>query len=98
MNSTDGIHRLLFNPLEITWKPYQFNNSMHYNYNMQLQLNLWMETVDAEWIHIFLRQNLAIKIHDGGKEGHLRSCGGISIHLSLTAFFPMLGQSTSKIH
>ena len=34
--------------------------------------------------HISLEQNLTIKSHDGGKEGHFCDCGDTSIHLPLT--------------
>ena len=41
---------------------------------------------------MFLRQNLTIKGHDGGKEGHLCNCNGMSNHLSLTRGAPLVGQ------
>ena len=44
------------------------------------KLNLLMKKME----HMFLRQNLTIKSHDGGKEGHFCYHNDISNHLPLT--------------
>ena len=41
-----------------------------------------------------LRGKLTIKSHDGGKEGHLCNCNGISNHLSLPRGASLVGQLT----
>ena len=41
---------------------------------------------------MFLKQNLTIKSHDGGKEGHFCYHNGISNHLSLTRGAPLVVQ------
>ena len=43
-------------------------------------------------VHMLLRQNLTIKSHDHGKEGHFCNCRGISIHLPLTRGVQPRGQ------
>ena len=42
--------------------------------------------------HISLEQNLTIRSHDGGKEGHFCNCGDTSIHLPLTRSAQPSGQ------
>ena len=51
--------------------------------------NKWMTKKSSKvtWlkdVHISLEQNLTIRSHDGGKEGHFCNCGDTSIHLPLT--------------
>ena len=43
-------------------------------------------------IHISLEQNLTIRSHDGGKEGHFCKSGDTSIHLPLTRSAQPSGQ------
>ena len=42
--------------------------------------------------HISLEQNLTIRSHNGGKEGHFCNCGDTSIHLPLTRSAQPSGQ------
>ena len=66
--------------------PYQMLLSVFY----PKKKKLYMPCKHAH--HIFVRQNLTVKSHDGGKGGHFCQCDGKSINLQLTRGVPLVRQ------
>ena len=54
--------------------------------------NSFVQFAGKNPLHISLEQNLTIRSHDGGKEGHFCNCGDTSIHLPLTRSAQPSGQ------
>ena len=82
--------RWVFRKVQL-WRGNVPSSSSH----LQLQTNTIVVTPSADntqcqrWLlHISLEQNLTIRSHDGGKEGHFCNCGDTSIHLPLTIGVP----------
>ena len=61
------------------------------NINCFRSTNL-LRTFEGKQYHISLEQNLTIRSHDSGKEGHFCNCGDTSIHLPLTRSAQPSGQ------
>ena len=68
---------------------------------MQIEINgvegIWdllgiIISLQRQTAHTSLEQNLTIRSHDGGKEGHFYNCGDTSIHLPLTRSAQQSGQ------
>ena len=56
----------------------QYQNKSFQNLSLSIEIENMVSS------HMFLRQNLTIKSHDGGKGGHFCYHNGISNHLPLT--------------